>query len=237
MARQTDQDSGLEQAPKKQPERSPQAAEVLEPAPDPTPPDSGEFSSWPASDDAEAPSPGAYHAEQAASSEYENQNLYGRVWPATAEDVRRLRAANPNAIGPQNVVGDPSNPFGYPPIAPGRRRDPAVMAGSHPLKVPLAREVRSVKTGTPLTSSPAGWIPTTEANAECIAATYAEGGTSVNAWLIATLETYYRQFISGRRYSIADVDDYGNIVFLQDDTGPHLALTDTQILLDLTRRG
>lgn len=152
--------------------------------------------------------------------EYENENLYNvtlgpNYLEAGGEQEGVYRP-------PKTSKGDPY-------------RDPAMLGVTHVFYVPLAKNVLSVRTGTPLKPGPEGWVIGGAADATAMAHSYAEGGTRVPATKLATVETYERQFKSGDSVGIEYVDDRGAIVW--SDSGPFLALNDTQVLVDLTRAG
>jgi hypothetical protein len=107
---------------------------------------------------------------------------------------------------------------------------------THVFHVPLAKDVISVRTGTPLKPGPDGWTIANGDDAVAMAHSYGEGGTRVPATKLATIETYERQFRSGDQIGIDYVDDRGAVVWSKGG-GPFMALNDTQLLVDLTRRG
>ena len=113
-------------------------------------------------------------------------------------------------------------------------RDYANAGCSHEIKgITLAGTCPHVKTGTPVTPGPDGWRacgPTERPVA--YAASHYTGGEPMIAWRAMTLETYKKQFRPGDRYSIIELDDYGNIRFYPDAAGCYMALSETQILLD-----
>ena len=113
-------------------------------------------------------------------------------------------------------------------------RDYANAGCSHEIKnITLAGTCPHVKTGTPVTPSLDGWRkcePTERPMA--YAASHYTGGEPMIAWRAMTLETFKKQFRPGDRYSIIELDDYGNVRFYPDSMGCYMALSETQILLD-----
>lgn len=166
-----------------------------------------------------------------------NQNLYDRKNPWPDPDVvNAIREQNPNSIGPTHTRR--TDGFLQPLTDPRSKRDPAIINRSHPFKVPIDINVLSVKTGTPLKPGPNGWLPTSDDDGQAVAAVFMEGGGLCPVYMIATLETYVRQFESGKRYSVGEVDDRGGLTFEgPNDSAPYMAVSDSQIIMDMTRHG
>ena len=116
-----------------------------------------------------------------------------------------------------------------------RPRDFAVAAGSHEIKNQvLDPGVLHVKTGTPIRPTRTGWVvcSPTEAPA-AYAGNHHTGGETFNAYRALTLESYQRRFWPGDRYGVTAVDDYGNITLTEQPDGPYLAISESQIVLDV----
>jgi hypothetical protein len=113
-------------------------------------------------------------------------------------------------------------------------RDYSNAGCSHEIKsITLAMTCPHVKTGTPVQPGPDGWRacgPTERPIA--YAASHYTGGEGMVAWRAITLETFKKQFRPGDKYSIIELDDYGNVRFHPDFNGCYIALSATQILLD-----
>ncbi len=113
-------------------------------------------------------------------------------------------------------------------------RDYANAASSHEIKgIVLAGTVPHVKTGTPVAPGPDGWRLCGPAERPiAYAASHYTAGEQMTAWRAITLETFKKQFRPGDKYSIIELDDYGNVRFYPDPKGCYTALSETQILLD-----
>lgn len=201
-----DEDEGLETAPRRQTESVPESQS-----------DPDEMT---ASNPTDVEAMGHQRAMNTRGAEYDNQNLYNEgLGPNYLQAGGEQEGAY---VPPKTAKGDPY-------------RDPAIIGATHSFFVPLAKDVISVRTGTPLKAGPEGWTIAGAADAVAIAQAYAEGGTRVPACKLATLETYERQFKSGDQVGFDHVDDRGAVVWSK--SGPFTALSDTQVLVDLTRSG
>ncbi len=116
-------------------------------------------------------------------------------------------------------------------------RDFAVVAASHPFpRAQLDPGVLHVKTGTPVRPTRTGWVVCGPDEAPtAFAGNHHSGGESFVAYRAVTLEGYKRQFWPGDRYTIAHIDDYGQVYFEPHPDGPYQAVSETQILLDAAR--
>lgn len=116
------------------------------------------------------------------------------------------------------------------------KRDPMNIGCSHPGACQLADSVAHVKCGTPLRSSKDGYViaqPNEEP--EFYATAHAEAGMVVRAWKSLTIDTYEKDYRPGDRLDIQQIDDYGNLYFVQDAEGPYAATGESTIHLDTTQ--
>ena len=115
---------------------------------------------------------------------------------------------------------------------PSARRTPTIVMASHQLNLKLCPSVPAVVSGTPIRSGPTGWVVAKPGEKpEAFAASYAEGGGPLHAWLIVTLEVHADMFNPGKRYSISDVDDRGRITFSESDAGPYVPNGASQLVM------
>jgi hypothetical protein len=114
-------------------------------------------------------------------------------------------------------------------------RDLAIAAGSHPMKGPLSPRSAPVKTGTPLKLEADGYTRAgVDEKFSMICANPPATTDVVLGWMIATVETYVKQFVMGDRYRISYIAPNGQVKFTSDPEGPHKAQNATQILMRAT---
>lgn len=165
--------------------------------------------------------------------------------PFIAGEGPGLGEAQDSAQSAPGVLQSLDAPQGYqqapfpPPLASSEikwqpERDYANAACSHEIKgISLAGTVPHVKTGTPVAPGPDGWVVCgPQERPIAFASSHYTAGEQMIAWRAISLETYKKQFRPGDKYSIVELDDYGNIRLYPDKAGCYLALSETQVLLD-----
>jgi|SRR5215471_39592 len=114
-------------------------------------------------------------------------------------------------------------------------RDLAVAAASHPIGgIALDASVPHVRTGTPVRPTKTGWVICDPDEAPvAYAGNSHSGGESFVAYRAITAESYKRQFWPGEHYNISQIDDTGRVTFVEQSAGPYVALSESQIVLDV----
>lgn len=112
------------------------------------------------------------------------------------------------------------------------RRTPALIGFSHQFNVVLGSRAMIVNTGTPVGIVNGEWAATRfPEQTQGFSAHFTEPGAKLVVCREATLETYYKQFEPGKNYAVLDIDDVGRVRFKKDVYGPHIALSESQILM------
>lgn len=118
------------------------------------------------------------------------------------------------------------------PAAPPPRRDLTIRSGVIDTKVYLLPGQRT-RTGTPLTWDRGGWRvirPNQNETAFLFAAGPSDGGENVQCFKAVVVDTHTPSLEVGR-VKIVDVQDSGIVTFVNDDTGPYVALTKSVVFL------
>lgn len=115
-------------------------------------------------------------------------------------------------------------------------RDWTVLAGTHQVRLRLARHVQRVRPGTPL--RPGGhnaWeISPSGTDAKWLAAHNETGGNEVDAWRTATFATYTKNlYKAGDTLRIDYIDDDGRVHLVVDPEGKIDAIDDERVYVSV----
>jgi len=119
---------------------------------------------------------------------------------------------------------------------PTVKKDPGLVAATHPLNRLRLAPRQAVKTGTPVRAGEDGWeVAPFGENAMAFAGTAGRDGSEFTAYRTVTIQLDKVTLAPGRRLKITDIDDSGNLTFAFDPDGAYLSLSEDLVLMDLAR--
>lgn len=101
--------------------------------------------------------------------------------------------------------------------------------------VVLSGASRFVTTGTPVRPGKGGWVPALDGYGEMVAVQSSSPGESIAVARIAVISLNRKVFPNAPCHvTISDIDDAGRVTFIESETGPYLAISQTTVVMDMT---